>query len=101
MPRLPVISGRQALAAFARAGFEVKRQRGSHIIMAKPGFPATTSSTRGPGLSVETALFIVLNLILLAAHQPNSFRAASACSSPKRMSMSRYIVAAVVRFSRA
>ncbi len=43
MPRLPVISGRQAMAAFQRAGFEVKRQRASHIIMVKPGFPATLS----------------------------------------------------------
>lgn len=43
MPRLPVISGRQAVVAFQRAGFEVKRPRASHIIMAKPGFPATLS----------------------------------------------------------
>jgi len=43
MPRLPVISGRQAVAAFRRAGFEVKRQRGSHIILAKAGFPETLS----------------------------------------------------------
>lgn len=43
MPRLPVISGRQAMAAFQRAGFEVKRQRASHIIMSKPDSPATLS----------------------------------------------------------
>ncbi|MBI4637275.1 MAG: type II toxin-antitoxin system HicA family toxin [Candidatus Rokubacteria bacterium] len=43
MPRLPVISGRQAVAAFQRAGFEVKRQRGSHTIMTKPGFFETLS----------------------------------------------------------
>ncbi len=43
MPRLPVISGRQAVAAFQRAGFEVKRQRGSHIIVTKAGFPETLS----------------------------------------------------------
>ena len=43
MPRLPVISGRQAVAAFPRAGFEVKRQRASHVIMVKSGFPAILS----------------------------------------------------------
>jgi len=44
MPRLPVISGRQAVTAFQRADFEVKRQRASsHIIMTRPGFPATLS----------------------------------------------------------
>ena len=43
MPRLPVISGRQAVAAFQRVGFEVKCQRGSHIIMTKAGFSETLS----------------------------------------------------------
>ncbi len=43
MPRLPRVSGRQAVAAFERAGFEVRRQRGSHIVMIKPGFPNTLS----------------------------------------------------------
>lgn len=43
MPRLPRISGREAVAAFQRTGFEIRRQRGSHIIMAKPGFAATLS----------------------------------------------------------
>ena len=33
MARLPAVSGRQAVAAFQRAGFDVSRQRGSHIIM--------------------------------------------------------------------
>jgi predicted RNA binding protein YcfA (HicA-like mRNA interferase family) len=31
------------VAAFERAGFEVRRQRGSHIVMVKPGFPETLS----------------------------------------------------------
>jgi predicted RNA binding protein YcfA (HicA-like mRNA interferase family) len=43
MPRLPVLSGRRAVAAFQRAGFEVKRQRGSHIIMGRAGFSETLS----------------------------------------------------------
>jgi predicted RNA binding protein YcfA (HicA-like mRNA interferase family) len=43
MPRLPVISGWHAVAAFQRAGFEVTRQRGSHVVMTKTGFAATLS----------------------------------------------------------
>ena len=43
MPRLPRISGQQAVSAFQRAGFEVRRQRGSHIVMTKPNFPETLS----------------------------------------------------------
>lgn len=39
MARLPAVSGRQAVAAFQRAGFEVRRQRGSHVIMVKSGMP--------------------------------------------------------------
>jgi len=30
---LPVISGRQAVAALRKFGYEVDRQRGSHIVM--------------------------------------------------------------------
>ena len=43
MPRLPVISGREAVIAFQRAGFGVNRQRGSHIVMTRAGFSATLS----------------------------------------------------------
>jgi predicted RNA binding protein YcfA (HicA-like mRNA interferase family) len=31
--RLPRISGRQCIAALGRAGFEVRRQRGSHVVL--------------------------------------------------------------------
>lgn len=34
-PRLPVVSGREAVGAFERAGWQVLRQRGSHIAMRK------------------------------------------------------------------
>jgi len=43
MAPLPAVSGRQAVAAFERAGFEVRRQRGSHIILTKAGVAATLS----------------------------------------------------------
>ena len=43
MPRLPKVSGREAVAALERAGFQVRRRRGSHIVMVKRGFPETLS----------------------------------------------------------
>jgi predicted RNA binding protein YcfA (HicA-like mRNA interferase family) len=33
--KLPVISGRECVNALQRAGFRVRRQRGSHIVMQK------------------------------------------------------------------
>ena len=33
MPKLPRVSGAQALKAFQRLGFEKVRQRGSHIVV--------------------------------------------------------------------
>jgi len=33
MPKLPVISGSQAIKCFAKTGYEVVRQRGSHVRM--------------------------------------------------------------------
>jgi len=54
MPRLPRVSGRRAVRAFQRAGGEVSRQRGSHIVMTKPGSIYTLSipdhRELGPGL---------------------------------------------------
>jgi predicted RNA binding protein YcfA (HicA-like mRNA interferase family) len=41
MPRLPVISGIQAVKAFQRAGWRVDRQRGSHIVLLKAGHIAS------------------------------------------------------------
>ena len=43
MPRLPRVSGREAVVAFRRAGFDVRRQRGSHIILTKVGRAETLS----------------------------------------------------------
>ena len=33
MSKLPVVSGADAIRAFARIGYEVDRQRGSHVIL--------------------------------------------------------------------
>jgi predicted RNA binding protein YcfA (HicA-like mRNA interferase family) len=44
MPPLPVISGRQCVAALEKAGFSVRRQSSSHIILRREGPPAQTTS---------------------------------------------------------
>ena len=36
MPRLPVVSGREAVRAFERDGWRFSRQRGSHMVLNKP-----------------------------------------------------------------
>jgi len=43
MPSLPTLSGREVVKAFAKAGWEVARQRGSHMILVKSGHMATLS----------------------------------------------------------
>ena len=43
MSRVPVLSGRQVARAFQRLGWEIARQRGSHIILVKAGHIATLS----------------------------------------------------------
>jgi predicted RNA binding protein YcfA (HicA-like mRNA interferase family) len=39
MPKLPVISGRQARRAFEKAGWSFSRQRGSHMVLVRAGTP--------------------------------------------------------------
>jgi len=43
MPPLPVVSSHETVKAFVRLGWEVARQRGSHIVLIKIGNPATLS----------------------------------------------------------
>jgi len=43
MPGLPTLSGREVVRAFAKDGWQMVRQRGSHMIMVKPGHMATLS----------------------------------------------------------
>ncbi len=43
MPTLPVLSGRKVVEAFQSLGWEVARQRGSHIILVKEGHNVTLS----------------------------------------------------------
>jgi predicted RNA binding protein YcfA (HicA-like mRNA interferase family) len=43
MPAIPVLSGRKAVRAFQKLGWQAVRQRGSHIIMVKEGEIVTLS----------------------------------------------------------
>lgn len=43
MPKLPVISGAEAIGAFERAGWHQDRQRGSHVVLLKQGHIASLS----------------------------------------------------------
>jgi predicted RNA binding protein YcfA (HicA-like mRNA interferase family) len=43
MPTVPVLRPTEVVRAFERAGWQIARQRGSHIIMTKPGHIATLS----------------------------------------------------------
>jgi len=37
MPKLPTVSGKQARKALEHIGWQYDRQRGSHVVMTKPG----------------------------------------------------------------
>jgi len=41
--KLPVLSGREVAKVFGRLGWEIARQRGSHIILIKEGHIVTLS----------------------------------------------------------
>lgn len=43
MARLPVISGARAVRAFEKTGWVQDRQRGSHLVMLKPGYNVSLS----------------------------------------------------------
>ena len=43
MPPLPVLSGQEVVKIFKRLGWQIARQRGSHIILIKSGHMATLS----------------------------------------------------------
>jgi predicted RNA binding protein YcfA (HicA-like mRNA interferase family) len=43
VPELPVISGKEALAAFERLGWKFSRRRSSHCVLTKPGIAVNLS----------------------------------------------------------
>ena len=54
MAQLPVVSGAQAVRAFAKAGWTKDRQRGSHLVMLKPGRNVSLSVPQHRELSPGT-----------------------------------------------
>jgi predicted RNA binding protein YcfA (HicA-like mRNA interferase family) len=43
MPAVPLLRPREVVRAFEQLGWQVVRQRGSHIVLTKPGSAATLS----------------------------------------------------------
>ena len=54
MGRLANISGREAVAAFERAGWRRIGQVGSHVVLVKPGYRANLSVPQHKELSLGT-----------------------------------------------
>ena len=54
MPSLPVLSSQDTVRNFEHFGWNVTRQRGSHIVMTKPGEMATLSVPNHPTVAKGT-----------------------------------------------
>jgi len=54
MPKVPVLRPRIVVQTFEKLGWEVARQRGSHIILTKPGHIATLSVPDHPEVARGT-----------------------------------------------
>ena len=54
MPQVPLLRPRDVVKTFERLGWEVARQRGSHIIMTKEGHIATLSVPNHPEVARGT-----------------------------------------------
>jgi len=54
MPELPLLRPSQVVRAFEKLGWNVARQRGSHIILTKPGHIATLSVPDHPHVARGT-----------------------------------------------
>jgi predicted RNA binding protein YcfA (HicA-like mRNA interferase family) len=73
VPTVPVLKPRQVIKAFENLGWEVVRQRGSHIILTKEGHIATLSVPNHP----EVARGTLRSLIAKAGISVEEFLAAS------------------------
>jgi predicted RNA binding protein YcfA (HicA-like mRNA interferase family) len=54
MVKQPVVSGAEAVKAFQRAGWRVDRQKGSHVVLLRPGHVASLSVPQHPELAPGT-----------------------------------------------
>ena len=69
MPRLPVISGAEAVRAFEKAGWRQDRQRGSHVVMLRAGSHVSLSIPQHRELAPGT----LRSLIRAAGLTPEAF----------------------------
>ena len=70
MSKLPVVSGAEAVRALERAGWHKDRQRGSHVILLKPGHIASLSVPQHRQLAPGT----LRSLLRAAGIDPEEFR---------------------------
>ena len=59
MAKLPVVSGAEAVKAFQRAGWRIDRQKGSQVILLRPGHVASLSVPQHPELGPGTLRALV------------------------------------------
>jgi predicted RNA binding protein YcfA (HicA-like mRNA interferase family) len=59
MAKLPVVSGADAVKAFQRAGWRIDRQKGSHVILLRPGHVASLSVPQHPEVAPGTLRALV------------------------------------------
>ena len=67
MAGLPVLSASETVRAFQRFGWTVARQRGSHIVMTKPGAMATLSVPNHPTVAKGTLRTLIRHADLTVA----------------------------------
>lgn len=60
MPPEPVLSPREVVKAFEKLGWQVARQRGSHIILTKEGHIATLSVPNHPEVARGTLRTLIM-----------------------------------------
>lgn len=54
MPQVPLLRPREVIRAFGSLGWQAVRQRGSHIVLTKPGSVATLSVPNHPRVARGT-----------------------------------------------
>ena len=59
MPSVPVLKPREVVRAFEKLGWEIARQRGSHIILTKKGHIATLSVPNHPEVARGTSRSLI------------------------------------------
>lgn len=64
MPTVPLLRPQEVVRTFQRLGWEVTRQRGSHIILTKPGHIATLSVPNHPQVARGTLRSLIAKTAL-------------------------------------